>query len=223
MLVLTQSRGAIIALGCALLIIVILRWRRGWIAIPLSLITVVFLTHQVGLSTMLDFISSGISVEGIEGRVEIWSRAIFMIRDFSFTGVGMGSYMDVADQLYPFFLAPPGKIDHAHNLFLQIAVDLGIPGLIAWLSIFLGICLSAWQLYKFGKDKHDIWAAGLGAGFLGSQLALFLHGFFDAVTWGMIRPAPLVWGLWGATLSAWFVLVDQQQLHQPSPRILDQK
>jgi putative inorganic carbon (HCO3(-)) transporter len=183
-LVLTQSRGAIIAFGGALLIIVILRGRRGWVAIPLSLITVVFLIHQVGLSTMLDFISSGISVEGISGRVEIWSRAIFMIQDFSFTGVGMGSFMDVADLLYPFFLASPGKIVHAHNVFLQIAVDLGIPGLIAWLSIFLGICLSGWQLYKFGKDNHDSWVAGLGVGFLGSQLALVIHGMFDAVTWG---------------------------------------
>ena len=105
------------------------------------------------MNTVLDFISSGVSVQGVEGRVEIWSRAIYMIQDFSFTGIGMGSYMDVADLLYPFFLAAPGKIDHAHNLFLQVAVDLGIPGFIAWLSIFLGVCLSAWQLYQIWKKQ----------------------------------------------------------------------
>ncbi|MFN2233740.1 MAG: O-antigen ligase family protein, partial [Anaerolineales bacterium] len=222
MLILTQSRGAIIAFGCALLTIVILRWRWAWVAIPLLLTSIGLLAHQVGLYTMLDFLSSGISVEGAEGRVEIWSRAILMIRDFSFTGVGIGSYMDVADLLYPFFLASPGKIEHAHNLFLQVAVDLGIPGLIAWFSIYLGVCFSAWQLYKFGKNHQDGWAIGLGIGFLSSNLALIIHGFFDAVTWGMIRPAPLVWGIWGTAIAAWQLLVVPLRYQQPSTPIIDQ-
>ena len=120
MLVLTQSRGALLGLGAALLIIVLLRWRWGWVAIPLAGLGVALAVYQIGLGTILDFISSGVSVEGVEGRVEIWSRAIYMIQDFSFTGVGMGSYKEVADLLYPFFLAAPGKIDHAHNLLLQV-------------------------------------------------------------------------------------------------------
>lgn len=207
MLVLTQSRGALIGLGAALLLIVILRWRWGWVAIPLAALGIALVVYQIGLDTILDFVSSGVSVEGVEGRVEIWSRAIYMIQDFSFTGVGMGSFMEVADLLYPFFLAAPGKIDHAHNLFLQVAVDLGIPGLIAWLAVFLGICLTAWQLYQFGKQQKDSRAAALGAGLLGSQIALVTHGIMDAVTWGMVRPAPLVWALWGVAVAAWMVFV----------------
>jgi len=222
LLILTQSRGALIGLGAAVLILVILRWRWGWVAIPLAVVGAVLLIYQIGINTVLDFISSGVSVQGVEGRVEIWSRAIYMIQDFSFTGIGMGSYMDVADLLYPFFLAAPGKIEHAHNLFLQVAVDLGIPGLIAWLSIFLGVCLSAWQLYKYGKNNLDGWAAGLGAGFLGSQLALIIHGSMDAVTWGMVRPAPLVWGLWGTAVAAWLVLVVQRQKQKPAAFIKDE-
>ena len=115
--------------------------------------------------------------------------------------------MDVADLLYPFFLAAPGKIVHAHNLLLQIAVDLGIPGFIGWLSVWLGVCFTAFHLNRYGKSHQDNWAAALGAGFLGSQIALFTHGLMDAVTWGMIRPAPLVWGLWGTAIAAWLILV----------------
>jgi putative inorganic carbon (HCO3(-)) transporter len=207
MLVLTQSRGAIMGLGGALLIIVLLRWRWGWIAVPLALLGIVVIISQIGLDTALEFIATGVSIEGTEGRVEIWSRAIYMIQDFSFTGIGMGSYMEVADLLYPFFLAAPGKIVHAHNLLLQIAVDLGIPGFIGWFSIFLGVCLISWQLNRFGKANNDPWAGAIGAGFLGSQVALVLHGLMDAVTWGMIRPAPLVWGLWGTAIAAWMIMV----------------
>jgi len=211
MTVLTQSRGALLGLGAALLLIVMLRWRWGWLAIPLAGLAVILVAFQYGFDTVLDFIASSVSIEGAEGRVEIWSRAIYMIQDFSFTGIGMGSYMDVVDLLYPFFLAAPGKIVHAHNLFLQIAVDLGIPGFIAWFSIFLGICWSSWQLYKFGKNTQNSWGAALGAGFLGCQLALAIHGIMDAVTWGMIRPAPLVWAIWGTAIAAWNVLFVKQR------------
>ena len=206
MLILTQSRGALMGLGAAILVIVLLRWRWGWIAIPLAGLIVVMVISQVGTNTVLESISSSVSIEGTEGRVEIWSRAIYMIQDFSFTGIGMGSFMDVADLLYPFFLYAPGQIVHAHNLLLQIAVDLGIPGFIAWFSIWLGVCFTAWQLNRFGQTQKDRWAAALGAGFLGSQIALVIHGITDAVTWGMVRPAPLVWAIWGTAIAAWMVL-----------------
>ncbi len=209
-LVLTQSRGALIGLGAALLVAVILRWRWGWITIPVVALSGILLIYQIGMDTILDFISSGVSVEGVEGRVEIWSRAIYMIQDFSFTGVGMGSFMDVADLLYPFFLIAPGKIQHSHNLFLQIAVDLGIPGLIAWLSILIIVVAASWQLYRFGKLTSNHWATGLGVGLLGSQITLMIHGIMDAVTWGMIRPSPLVWGIWGTAIAAWLIIVPQK-------------
>ncbi|HEX6303159.1 MAG TPA: O-antigen ligase family protein, partial [Anaerolineales bacterium] len=122
-------------------------------------------------------------------------------------GIGMGSFMRVADTIYPFFLMGPGKIVHAHNLFLQVAVDLGIPGFIAWVSILLLVVVAAWQVYGQGRTENNHWISGIGAGLLGSQLALCIHGITDAVTWGLVRPAPLVWGLWGLSMAAWYVYV----------------
>jgi putative inorganic carbon (HCO3(-)) transporter len=211
-LILTQSRGALIGLGTSLLILVILRWRWGWAVIPLVIIGISILIGQIGINYLLDFISSGVSVNGVEGRIDIWSRAIFMIQDFSFTGVGMGLYGDVADLLYPLFLSPPGKIPHAHNLYLQIAVDLGIPGLIFWLATLIIIINVSWQTYNYGRLHGDTLAMGLGAGFLGSQLTLCVHGISDSVTWGMIRPSPIVWAIWGAGIAAWNVIVIKPQL-----------
>ncbi|MFM8322579.1 MAG: hypothetical protein ACKOC5_16835, partial [Chloroflexota bacterium] len=54
----------------------------------------------------------------------------------------------------------------------------------------------------WGRRQGQPLYAGLGAGLLGSLLALAVHGMTDAVTWGMVRPAPIVWALWGLAVAA---------------------
>ena len=196
-LLLTQSRGAWLALLICIGLLLVLAWRWGWLIIAglglVSLAAIIFL----GPSSSVDVLMGGGQLQNIEGRLEVWSRALYMIEDFSLTGVGIGMYMHVADLLYPFFLFAPGQIEHAHNLFLQVAVDLGLPGLIAWLAVFLGLAYSAGRLFYTARRDADRLYTALGAGLLASLLALLVHGLVDAVTWGMVRHAPLVWGLWG--------------------------
>ena len=129
-----------------------------------------------------------------------------MIEDFSFSGIGMGGYKDLADLMYPLFTVTTTN-QHAHNLFLQVGVDLGIPGLLAWSAIAMLVTLRAWQVYRYGRTIGDGWTAGVGAAMLGSQIALFAHGMVDAVTWGMVRTAIIPWALWGLTIASWNVLV----------------
>jgi putative inorganic carbon (HCO3(-)) transporter len=202
-LILTQSRGALIALGVILILLIALRWKWGWIIMPISFAAVGGMIALWGADKFLEVLSSGVSLQGLQGRLEVWSRAIYMIQDFPFTGVGLGLFGDVADTLYPFFLNAPGSVPHAHNLFLQIAVDVGIPGLIAWLSILFIMLTLSWQLHRFGRLRGDNWTAGLGAGLLCSQLALIVHGLLDAVTWGTVRPTPILWAAWGLICAAW--------------------
>ena len=198
-LALTKARGAWLALGVVLGILMILRWRRGWVVLAVAVFMVSIVVYRIGIKPVVWMLTSTGSTSTLEGRQEIWSRAIFMIQDFSFTGVGLGTYGDVADAMYPFFLASPGGTPHAHNLFLQIGVDLGIPGLIAWLAILILVSVSAWRLYQYGLRRQDRGLAGLGAALLCSEVALAVNGLTDAVTWGMVKPAPLVWALWGLT------------------------
>ncbi|MBN2549725.1 MAG: O-antigen ligase family protein [Anaerolineales bacterium] len=207
---LTQSRGAWLATAAAILGLVILRWRWGWTVILPAAVGLAGLVYTQGIATPLQFILSSGQLIGLAGRMDIWQRALFMIQDFPFTGIGMGSFTQVTNLLYP-FSAAPSTIDHAHNLFLQIGVDLGIAGLIAWLAIFLGMLASAWSLYRQGMARGNRFAAGLGAGLFCSQIALAVHGLTDAVTWGMVRPAPLVWALWGITAAAYAFFSSQNK------------
>lgn len=206
-LALTQSRGAWLALGASLVLLFVLRWRWGWVGWVFAFAGVALLIYRYGAKPVLEQVAMSGTVGGLDGRLEIWSRAVYMIQDFPFTGIGMGTFKDVADALYPFYRYEPDSVEHAHNLFLQIGVDLGVAGLIAWLAILFTVIITAWLVYRTGRARKDAPCAAIGAGLLGSQLALVVHGITDAVTWGMVRPAPVVWAIWGLGVAAWYVCV----------------
>lgn len=205
MLLLTQSRGGLMTCIVVLVSITSLRWRRAWL-VPLATGAVVVLVSQVATGLNVAGALLQRSTTMLTARIEIWSRALAMIGDFPLTGIGMGTFLPLANQSYP-FVTPiyAYSAHHAHNLFLQVAVDLGIPGLGAWLAILGIVVACAWRIYQRGKTLQDSWITTLGAGFFCSQVALIVNGMVDAVTWGMVRPAPLVWALWGGALAGWRV------------------
>jgi putative inorganic carbon (HCO3(-)) transporter len=203
---LTASRGAWLAVSAAVVLMGMLRWRRGWLVLVMAAAVAGAGLVWVGPGRVAEMVATSPTLGGLDGRIEVWLRAVWMIQDFPLTGVGMGAFGPVADALYPFFLFQPGSIPHAHNLYLQIAVDLGLPGLTAWLVIFTVMCGMAYQSFRAGIRLKDGWTAGLGAGLLCSQAALGIHGCLDAVTWGAVRTAPLVWILWACNTALWFYL-----------------
>ena len=211
-LILSQSRAGWMAFGLSMAILALMggKWTRLLLlmGIFIGIIAIFF----VGIAPFLNAVIASNSIGGIEGRIETWSRALYMVQDFPFTGVGMGSYMTVADTLYPFTRLGHGTVDHAHNLFFQLGVDLGIPGLIGWLATLMIIFIISWQLYRKGKHSTNNVLMGLGIGCFCSQVALCTHGILDAVTWGMVRPAPIIWCIWGLSVgSGLLYLLDYQE------------
>jgi putative inorganic carbon (HCO3(-)) transporter len=181
---------------------VILRWPRwGAAGVLAACLTGGF--YLLSQETLIEkFLFSGGeygTITSLQMRDLIWTRAIVQINAFPLTGIGMGTFAQVSRALYPAFVFSAGEVPHAHNLFLQIAVDLGLPGLAAWLVMAWVIARSAWQVYRAGRRAAG-WLAGLGAGLLAVQVALVIHGVVDAATWGT-RPAVMVWGIWGLALA----------------------
>ena len=127
----------------------------------------------------------------LQFRQEVWRWAIVSINDFPITGCGLGTFREVARLLYP--LDPysvPWSMDiaHAHNIFLQTALDLGIPGLVAYLAL-VGIALAAcWQVAVKGDRGERAIALGLA----GSLIALHAYGMTDALALGS-KPAVAFW------------------------------
>jgi putative inorganic carbon (HCO3(-)) transporter len=145
----------------------------------------------------------GMSLETLSVRFEIWSRAIYGIQDFAFTGMGMNAFRRVVPVLYPLFsIDPTMDIGHAHNAFLQAALDLGIPGLIAYLSVHVSafaMLVSTWRRrgrLPFPEPLSRALILGLGGGLA----AHLIYGLTDAVALGA-KPGVLWWMLLGLVAS----------------------
>jgi putative inorganic carbon (hco3(-)) transporter len=201
-LVLTLSRGALLALALALAIFTSMRWRWGWVFLVVAAMGAGIVVYKAGTYPLMDALLSGTSVGTLEERVALWSRALLLAKDFPFTGIGMGAFEEVVRRLVPLSLTEPGLLPHAHNLYIQIFLDLGFIGFTGWLATWMLATWMAWKVYRAGmRDRRAGWIAGIGAGLFCGQIALAFHGLSDAVTWGMVRPAPLVWALWGVVMS----------------------
>jgi putative inorganic carbon (HCO3(-)) transporter len=204
-LVLASSRSALAAFCLSAGLLLFLRWPR--VAVIFSGVLVAsFIGMLLARASVWPLATAQTSqgpFGGFVERSEIWMRALYLIQDFPITGVGMGNFSRVADLLYPALMTRPG-IEHAHNLALQVAVDLGLPGLVAWLAIF-GLVVTGLFIVIRGSRKKAGTDLALACGLLCSQVALVAHGITDAVTWGMVRSAPLVWALWGVSMAMWLV------------------
>jgi putative inorganic carbon (hco3(-)) transporter len=170
-LLLTQSRGAWVGLAAATAAFLAWHgWRTRVVAVA-GAVAVLVVGTTLGSARLLNLAisSSGPGMAGnVSGRVELWSRAIYGIQEFPITGMGINAFRKIMPALYPTFLtAPDFDVAHAHNHLLQAALDLGIPGLIAYLSIWL---VTATLLVRVHRDsRHPIYrlmAGGLGAGLI---------------------------------------------------------
>lgn len=183
-LLLTQSRGSLLGLGAGLAVMLLVNWKWGrWLLLAGSLAVLIGLA-VVPLDSLSDNLESAANVEQVagsltlEGRIEIWSRALYGIQDFSFTGMGLGTFRKIVHILYPLFtIAPDFDFAHAHNFFLQMALDFGIPGLIALLALYLAAGSVIVKLWGRGEV---VWAVGL----LGVLVGQSVYSMADAVAIG---------------------------------------
>lgn len=83
---------------------------------------------------------------------------------------------------YPTFLiAPDFDVAHAHNHLLQAALDLGLPGLISYLALWLIAGGLLFQVVRQAADPED---QSLAAGLAGGLTASFVFGLADAIALG---------------------------------------
>jgi len=217
-LILTQSRGSYLAIALTALIVfmIILSKEWRWILAGLLVISaigvIVFIQTSEGWEMLVTNLGlSGeaeLSTDTLGFRLEIWSRAIAGLQEFSFTGMGMNTFREVVPVLYPLFtISPEIDIAHAHNEFLQVVLDLGTPGLIAFISIYIS---SFWMLFKIWRASPVDPGAGLELpklsdpilkqtlvlGLGGGLFAHLVFGMLDAITLGA-KPGIFFWMLLG--------------------------
>ncbi|QLQ04852.1 MAG: O-antigen ligase family protein [Anaerolineae bacterium] len=105
---------------------VVWQWRLA-LALPVVVPAALWLLSRWG--NQLDALP-GTNPANLIGRADLWGRALLAIHDFPLSGVGLGMFRRLALLYYPFFDIDPvlADVGHAHNAFLQMALDFGILG-----------------------------------------------------------------------------------------------
>ncbi len=206
---LTQSRGGWAGLAVAMLFLfLVFRGKRWYVMLAVSLIFALLVMGAIWWlvsdetppepgwagEEALEIPGTASLQNSLELRLEIWNRALYGIQDYPLTGMGMGTFRRVAPVLYPLLLTPFDKdIAHAHNHLLQTALDLGLPGLAAYLALWLLAGILLWQVWRTaGTERARYLAVGFAAGLLG----YFVYGLTDTIALGA-KPGSIFWLLLG--------------------------
>jgi O-antigen ligase len=147
---LARSRGGAVGIGAAIVLLVVVGWRRGrlfgWaIAVALPLLAIAWIVRLVPLSIQqrllaevrLDDYALCNNVNSanfsINQRLAQWAAGIRMFLAHPVLGVGAGNY-DAAYTRYATSCWPDG-LGHAHDYYINTAAETGILGFVAFLAL----------------------------------------------------------------------------------------
>ena len=176
-LLLTRSRGGWVGFAAMILCFTLFN-RKFWsILLIIALFCgVLFLASPLLQERLLSIFSLQQSTNA--ERIYIWKVTLNMIQDHPLLGVGPGIYPFTYDKY-----TQPGiekKFLHksfAHNLYLQVPAELGIPAFIIFCGI-LGIVL--YMGFSLAKTGHPVYQ-----GLFASIMGVLVHQFFDIPIWGI--------------------------------------
>lgn len=203
-LYLSFSRGAWLGAATAIGVMIASAPRRLWIGIGLLTIALALL---VGLSSA-GLLSAAINarladagelfqlrdVRGADvtaanyaliDRQARWQAALNMLADQPWTGIGFGNYPAAYEQYR--LMNWPTSLGHAHNIYLNVAAETGLPGLAAYVFLWVVIVGRTFQTIRrtHGLDR------ALAIGLLGAWTYLSVHNLVDNV---YVNNTPLLIG-----------------------------
>lgn len=188
----TLSRGAWLGAAAAVLAVSVLLSRRalvisalvavgGGVFVALGGVRALPAVIQERLTDFLPYVGL-VDIRRVEitdrnfaviERLAHWYAAVGMFADRPWFGVGVGNYAAV----YPAYRIPPwdDPLGHAHNIYLNVAAETGLVGLVAYLLFWLAAFRLAWHAVR---RTEGVWR-GVAVGCLGSFVHLATHNVFD--------------------------------------------
>jgi O-antigen ligase len=183
-LLLSGSRGGLVAMLCEIILLVILTsggkgGRNLALKIVLSILLVAAIVVGaifVGGDTSLTRLAETASSRDItSSRTHIWGVTLNVISANLPFGAGIGAYAQAYTQHDT--LSGMELVEQAHNDYLQILADAGLIGLIiggAFLYLFFREGIR-------GSRRHNTFRRGLAVGAFAGCTAILIHSLFDFV------------------------------------------
>jgi hypothetical protein len=184
----TFSRGGWMALYVSVVAFAVVASRKLLIAIVLVTILFTAIVPRVDVIDQRLGSIKGAGDSSLSYRTVVWKEALLMIIDHWPSGVGLGhrAYMKV----YPeYMLDRQKKPYHSHNQFLQLLIELGVPGLAAFAWLFFRVLRLALHLARRERDRL---LAAIAAAVGSAMLGLLTMGLTDNL---LYRPK-IILSLW---------------------------
>lgn len=134
---------------------------------------------------------------GQEGsfRIFIWKKSLPLVK----SNFWLGSGPDTFQYVFPNDIEKKNFfgdiiVDKAHNEYLQIAITMGVPALIAYIMLIAVVLRRAFLATKFADNKEKVLLYGMISAIIG----YLIQAFFNIC---VIPVAPLFWSILGLTLA----------------------
>ena len=165
-LFLTRSRGSWMSFGLAFITVGMLKGKKIAVLFVVILATVFILMPSSSRQRIYDTANfkSGTTWE----RVQIWQGNVNMIKVHPVLGFGVNTYSKHFPEYKP---AEYPDDRYAHNCYLQMASEIGIPGALLFLAfIFMALFASFKRIVSLPDGTRKSLAVGLFGGTLGFVL-----------------------------------------------------
>ncbi len=107
-----------------------------------------------------------------EGRLQIWSDTLHMLRDHPILGAGLRAYTQV---MAPYVSTHRIPELYPHNVYLAMWSEVGLLGLAAFVALLVMLLWRGWRGFYRAHDFARPLLWGTSAAFV----AIAVHGFFD--------------------------------------------
>lgn len=196
-LVLSWSRGAWLGFLAGAAVLALFSTRHVWRGLGLMLVVAAVIAASLALGASVGFGPALAVTDRLGGfreeftlgdvrgvdinddnysvleRLAHWQAAADMARDDLWTGVGFGNY----EAAYPGYglINFPAALGHAHNYYLNLLAEIGLPGLLAYLFFwFVIFAQSIWLIRRLAWPER-----GVAVGLLAAWTALAVHHLVD--------------------------------------------
>lgn len=191
-LYLSFSRGAWLGAVAAIGVMMAFAPRRLWIGVGLMVIAFALLIGLSSAGLLPAAINERLADAGelfqfrdVRGaaindanyalieRLARWQAALNMLTNQPWTGVGFGNYQAVYEQYR--LINWPTPLGHAHNIYLNVAAETGVPGLAAYVFLWAAIVGLTFQTIRRTRHLDRALAIGL----MGTWVYLSVHNLVD--------------------------------------------
>ena len=179
----TYTRGIWLATPAAILIIAFFRSRRALVTVCVACLVIGLLLVVIP-STFSDRARTIFTLDSNLDRVAIWQTSWAMLRDHPILGIGPGNYTQLQKEYLP-IMETGLKVSkaHAHNTYLQMAVERGFLTVVAFFWLWYVVLRIGFTSLWFLKGMEGFRLAairGAVAGVIGFLIdGLFQNNFGD--------------------------------------------